>query len=74
LLKGITIIYIKTLEFLDLKIAILVIFGVIFAIFRESRRLMATHCKSGVLFSFLAVQAFGVCAWRGWMSIAGIDR
>jgi hypothetical protein len=40
------VIYIKTLEFIDLEIAILAIFSVIFAIFREPRRLVATHCTS----------------------------
>jgi hypothetical protein len=33
------------LKFFDLKTAENAVFGVIFAIFRESRRLMASHCS-----------------------------
>jgi hypothetical protein len=42
------VIYNNALEFLDLEIGVLAVFGVVFAIFRESRRLVATDCR-GVL-------------------------
>jgi hypothetical protein len=38
------VIYDNALEFFDLEIGVLAVFGVIFAIFRESRRLVATDC------------------------------
>ena len=43
--KGIMVIYNNALEFFDLEIGVLAVFGVVFAIFRESRRLVATDCK-----------------------------
>ena len=38
------VIYDNALEFFDLEIGVLAVFSVIFAIFRESRRLVATNC------------------------------
>jgi hypothetical protein len=43
------VIYDNALEFFDLEIGVLAVFGVIFAIFRESRRLVATDCMIGSL-------------------------
>jgi len=39
------VIYDNALEFFDLEIGVLAVFSVIFAIFRESRRLVATDYK-----------------------------
>jgi hypothetical protein len=43
------VIYNNALEFLDLEIGVLAVFGVVFAIFRESRRLVATNCTSAII-------------------------
>ena len=53
--KGIIVIYNNALEFLDLEIGVLAVFGVVFAIFRESRRLVATDYIVIALLVFLLI-------------------